>query len=82
MSVEDLTEADRDALREILESQREAGAVRPLLPLDVDVDGDGIVDAWGLGEDGQVALISGVSLTDTCYLSEGDDAIRHLPEEA
>ncbi|QOP64786.1 hypothetical protein SEA_DELAGARZA_27 [Microbacterium phage DelaGarza] len=53
--------------------QSEEGAARPLIPLDVDLDGDGIVDAWGLDDDGQVVLVSGCALTDTCYVSDGDD---------
>ncbi|UVK61360.1 hypothetical protein SEA_GINGERBUG_25 [Microbacterium phage Gingerbug] len=68
-----LTDEDEAVIRGILEAQRQEGATRPLLPLDVDLDGDGITDAWGLGDDGQVVLVSGVSLTDTCYVSDGDD---------
>ena len=71
--IDTLTQEDRDAIRGILLAQRAEGSERPLLPLDVDIDGDGIADAWGLGDDGQVALIPGVALADTCYVSDGDD---------
>lgn len=68
-----LTEEDEAVIRGLLEDQARAGAERPLLPLDVDIDGDGIADAWGLGDDGQVVLVPGVPLASTCYLSDGDD---------
>ena len=69
----ELTPEDEAAIRGILEAQRQEGSERPLLPLDVDIDGDGIVDAWGLDDDGRVVLVSGCYLGSTCYASDGDD---------
>ena len=69
----ELATEDRECIRGILQAQAQAGSERPLLALDVDVDGDGIVDAWGLDEAGEVVLVSGVNLADTDYVSEGDD---------
>lgn len=52
----------------------------PLIPSDVDINGDGIVDAYGLNELDEVIFVSGVALNDTVYTSEGDDAIEHEGE--
>lgn len=67
-----LTPADEEVIREVLVRLRDSGA-EPLLPLDVDLDGDGIVDAWGLNAEDRVVLVSGCSLAATCYVSDGDD---------
>lgn len=67
-----LTAEDRQVLKGILDAEVAAGR-KALIPLDVDIDGDGIVDAWGLDEHGEVVLISGVTLTSTVYESDGDD---------
>ncbi len=75
-----LTDADRSAIKGILEQWRESGVLNPLLPMDVDVDGDGIVDAWGLDEDGEVVVVSSTSLPYTVYESDGDDVIEHEGE--
>lgn len=68
-----LTDDDREAIRGILLAERERGVDRPLLPADVDLDGDGVVDAFGLDQDDQVIVVSGVDLTETVYESDGDD---------
>ena len=44
----ELTPEDREAIRAILTNWKAEGVENPLVPMDVDVDGDGIVDAWGL----------------------------------
>jgi len=72
-----LTDDDRAIIREALLAERDEGVLIPLIPMDVDLDGDGIVDAFGLDEDDQVIIVSGVSLEHTVYVSEGDDAIAH-----
>jgi len=77
-----LTDEDREAMRAALLAERAAGVAVPLIPADVDVDGDGIVDSFGLDENDEVIVVSGVALEHTVYVSEGDDAIAHLPEEA
>ncbi|UDL16233.1 hypothetical protein SEA_KOZIE_37 [Microbacterium phage Kozie] len=77
MNADALTDDDRAAIKGILEQWRDSGVLNPLLPIDVDVDGDGIADAWGLDENGDVVLVSGASLPYTVYASDGDDAIAH-----
>lgn len=68
-----LTDADRTALRDVLLMWRETGVENPTLPLDIDLDGDGIADAWGLDANDEVVLISGTTIADTVYVSDGDD---------
>lgn len=69
----ELPEEDRLALRDILIQQRSEGVEDPLIPLNVDIDGDGIADAWALDENDDVVLRPGVKLEDTVYVSDGDD---------
>lgn len=76
-----LTDEDRVAIRAVLIAERERGVAVPLLPADVDTDGDGIVDSFGLDENDEVVIVSGVALEHTIYVSEGDDVLEHLPEE-
>lgn len=80
--IEQLPQEDRDTLRAILLRQSEEGVARPLIPLNVDIDGDGIVDAFGLDEAGELVLVSGVDLADTCYRSDGDDRRDEGGEDA
>jgi hypothetical protein len=74
-SIEDLV-----VIKGILLQYREEGVENPLLPLDVDIDGDGIADAYGLDENDEVILVSGCKLEDTVYVSDGDD-VRDHPDE-
>ena len=67
------TEDDTAAIREILLAWKKEGNANPLLPADVDIDGDGIVDSFGLDEDDNVIVVSGVKLEETVYVSDGDD---------
>lgn len=71
-SVEDLI-----VIKGILLQYREEGVENPLLPLNVDIDGDGIVDSYGLDENDEVILVSGAKLEDTVYVSDGDDVRDH-----
>ena len=68
-----LTADDRDAVKQILLAERDRGVTHPLLPADVDLDGDGICDAFGLNDAGEVVVVSGARLEHTVYHSEGDD---------
>lgn len=74
-SIEDLV-----AIKGVLESWKADGVANPLLPLNVDLDGDGLTDAYGLDENGEVILVPGTKIEDTVYVSDGDDAIEHGPE--
>jgi hypothetical protein len=67
-----LPDEDREALRVALENLKAAGEP-PLIPLNVDLDGDGIVDAWTLNDKGEVELVPGQNLEDTAYVSDGED---------
>lgn len=68
-----LTAEDREVIRQILTAERERGNQNPLLPADVDLDGDGIADSFGLDDAGEVILVPGVQLTDTLYVAEGEN---------
>lgn len=71
--IEALPAEDLAQIKAILLGYRADGVERPLLPLDVDVDGDGICDSFGLDEHDEVVIVSGVTLENTVYVSEGDD---------
>lgn len=66
-----LTDEDRVAIKAILQAERDKGNPNPLLPADVDIDGDGIVDSFGLDSFGNVIVVSGKPLDETLFVSEG-----------
>ena len=68
-----LNREDYAAIKQILLQWKSEGVANPLLPSDVDTDGDGIVDSYGLDANDNVILVRGAALTDTVYLSDGDD---------
>ena len=70
----DLTTTDEDAaaIKAILLQWKSEGNPNPLLPADVDIDGDGIVDSFGLDENDNVIVVSGTKLEDTVYVAEGE----------
>lgn len=67
------TDEDAAAIKAILLQWKAEGNPNPLLPSDVDIDGDGIVDSFGLDENDNVIVVSGAKLEDTVYVSDGDD---------
>lgn len=71
--MDELKAEDLETIKSILEGYKAEGVVNPLLPTDVDMDGDSIADAFGLDADGNVVLVSGVSLDDTVYVSTGEE---------
>lgn len=71
MEIHELTDLDRETIRASLLARRAEGVENPLLPLDFDVDGDGICDAFGLDAFGALVLVSGVNVTDTVMESDG-----------
>lgn len=73
MTLGDLLAEDLAEIKAILLQHRADGAAAPLLPLDVDLDGDGKTDAFGLDENDEVVVVSGVNLEHTVYRSDGDD---------
>lgn len=71
--ITEIPDEDRVALREALLLWKKGGVENPLIPLDVDIDGDGIADSFGLDENDELVLVPGTMLESTVYLSEGDD---------
>ena len=72
MLIDSLPAKDREELESILQDMVAQGAQNPLIPMDVDSDGNGIVDAWGLNSFGKLTLVSGVKLENTVYRSTGE----------
>lgn len=72
----DLTTTDEDAaaIKAILLQWKSEGNPNPLLPADVDIDGDGIVDSFGLDENNNVIVVSDTKLEDTVYVAEGEQS--------
>ena len=72
----DLTTTDEDAaaIKAILIQWKSEGNPNPLLPADVDIDGDGIVDSFGFDENDNVIVVSGTKLEDTVYVAEGEQS--------
>jgi len=68
-----LADEDRALIKKILTDYRDEGMENPRLPLNVDIDGDGIADAWALDENDEVVLVPDQKLEDTVYVSEGED---------
>lgn len=70
-----LTDEDRAVIRAALLAERERGVAVPLLPADVDLDGDGTADAFGLDENDEVVVVSGVALEHTMFEADGEDGL-------
>ena len=68
-----LSVEDRDAIKAVLLMYRASGDPNPLLPADVDLDGDGIVDSFGLDLNDEVIVVRGAEIKNTVYVSDGDD---------
>lgn len=75
-----LTPEDSEAIKAALLMMRERGEANPLLPTDFDLNGDGTVDAFGLGANDEIIVVHGVPIGETLYGSEGDDAWDHSGE--
>jgi hypothetical protein len=69
--VSELPVQDREVLTAALKSLKDSG-VPPLIPLDVDLDGDGIVDAWGLDDEGNLIVVKGQPIAETSYEADGE----------
>lgn len=68
---EDLPREDQAQLLACLVQWKADGQKNPLIPCDVDVDGDGIVDAYGLGPFGDLVYVTGATVKDTVYEADG-----------
>ena len=69
----DMPDEDRAAIRDALLAWKADGVAAPLIPLNVDLDGDGVFDTLGLDENDELVLVSGVALSATVYQSTGDE---------
>ncbi|AWY05394.1 hypothetical protein SEA_FIREMAN_43 [Microbacterium phage Fireman] len=63
--------ADQAQIKQSLLDWRDAGEPHPMIPLDGDVDGDGIADAFALDAFGNLVIVPAVPITDTVSLSTG-----------
>lgn len=66
----DLSRADQAQLKASLVRWKIDGQDNPLIPCDVDVDGDGTADAYGLVND-VLVYITGVTIGTTVYEADG-----------
>lgn len=66
---------DAEAIRAALLNWKASGNPNPMIPMEVDVDGDGIVDSFALDENDNLIVVTGAKLADTVYVSDGDDAL-------
>ncbi len=73
-----MTDEDREVLRASLLAERAAGVEHPLIAIDVDVDGDGICDSFGLDDDDQLVVVPGVAIGATTYEADEDVAVIDL----
>ncbi|QCG77498.1 hypothetical protein SEA_DIZZYRUDY_1 [Microbacterium phage DizzyRudy] len=73
MAEVEVSAEDATAIKSILLQWRSEGVENPLLPMEVDVNGDGVADSFGLDENDEVVVVLGSKLEDTVYVSEGDD---------
>lgn len=73
MATDFLSDADRAEIRGVLLAQRAAGVECPMLPADVDVNGDGTADCYALDNLDDVVILPSVPIGDSLYESRGDD---------
>lgn len=68
---EDLPLVDQVQLLASLRQWEVDGHTNPLIPIDVDIDGDGQPDAFGLGPGGELVYVTGTRLEETVFKSDG-----------
>lgn len=73
MTLDDLglPEEDRQEIRAALLTWKKDGVARPLIPLDHDVNGDGVADAFGLDENDELIIVTDANLKDTVSRADG-----------
>jgi len=69
--IDTVPEADRETIKQALLGWEADGVVNPLIPIDGDVDGDGVADAWALDDQGNLIIVQVVQITDTVSQSVG-----------
>jgi hypothetical protein len=68
-----LSDEEKDVLRGSLLGWRfEGGVKHPLIPLGIDVTGDGLSDAFGLDENDELILVTDVPVSATVSVSDGE----------
>jgi len=77
---EDLPREDQAQLKAALLQWKSAGQANPVIPADVDVDGDGTVDGYGLGPFGDLVYVVGVPIKDTVYEADGSGMEQDVTE--
>lgn len=75
---DDLPRDDQLALVAALRVWQGEGNENPMIPCDMDADGDGSTDAYGLGALGELVYVTGASLGDTVFEATGDS--EEVPE--
>jgi len=68
-----LPDEDKAAIKAALLQWKKDGNENPLLPLDQDLNGDGITDAFGLDDKGELILVPGVEHADTVSVANAPD---------
>lgn len=63
---------DLEQIGKSLRAFREAGNPHPVIPFNVDLDGDGVTDGFGLDDNGDVVFVSGVDIVSTVYRADED----------
>lgn len=71
---QDIPLLDQAQLKVSLMKWKAEGNPHPLIPTDVDVDGDGVVDAFGLDEHNTLVYVSGASLADTVMDADQEES--------
>jgi len=63
--------ADQEQIKASLLQWQEEGQENPMIPLDGDVDGDGVADAFALDSFGNLVIVPAVPVADTVSVSTG-----------
>jgi hypothetical protein len=67
-----MTNDEHEILLEILTRWKAEGLGNPIIPAYQDEDGDGVPDFYSLDADGNLTIVSGVTVGDTVAVSTGE----------
>ncbi|WKW85451.1 hypothetical protein SEA_MILANI_27 [Microbacterium phage Milani] len=76
---DDLPLEDQRQLVEALELWKAEGAELPMIPCNLDVDGDGTTDAYSLDPSGNLVYVTGAPVAETVYESTGGGTETRAP---
>ncbi|QWY84467.1 hypothetical protein SEA_QUADZERO_22 [Microbacterium phage QuadZero] len=68
---QDVPIEDQVQLLACLKQWKAEGQVNPMIPCDIDADGDGTTDAFGLGPFGDLVFVTQVPVKNTVYEADG-----------